>query len=693
MERIIVPPFKPLTVNKSKNEVRALLTGYKLGGALWDAVYAEGKNILAAPVEFFLNGKKFSGGMVKLISAEPDRVVYETSASQGNVKLQLKHEYDYDGFCKVTLRVVPQGKTIVKSFQLRIPLKDKFVRFYNPLDKSGKRAKGAPSLAVPKGTGVLKLPAVCTRKGKLENYFWFGGQYKGICWMIDNDRHFSLSPYLSAQRLSRKNGAVTYSIDIVNKATTWEKSFEIVMGFEPTPVKPQPTGYRKIGDFMYDYPPPKGCDFAGMNAGYNMVNDLLYPLGTIPNGDMSYYKFLMASRNNIPTEKERLAFVNDYFVRNADWIKKHMPLVDLSVLRRMLRDKRKYGQKYLLLYHNPSLYSSCWPEAEMYKAEWLPWDYPVDDAANEYIATHTKEYIDKMLYEMRGQVRMGYDGMNFDCFPLGGGFNTGIGVAYRVAPGKVPLIHNKNMLSIAPPGIRPGKSLFTWRELTKRTATMLYMENKLVYGRPWVELHATHCQCVPVTAFCSTTITWERGSSGGEYQNRYPESYILADIVGSQSGIIPRTIVSTKGAMKGVSKAEEVKTLIATSFGFALMNHSDQGVERGHKEYASARDLVFSFGYGSPNVKIFPFWGKKKQPVSCDAKDIRMTVAVRPDGKALLMIGNLGNKVKATFDLSGLNYKNCIIKNAETGAKLSEGQKVTIEVPYHGYALIKVSEQ
>jgi hypothetical protein len=57
------------------------------------------------------------------------------------------------------------------------------------------------------------------------------------------------------------------------------------------------------------------------------------------------------------------------------------------------------------------------------------------------------------------------------------------------------------------------------------------------------------------------------------------------------------------------------------------------------------------------------------------------------------MIGNLGNKVKATFDLSGLNYKNCIIKNAETGAKLSEGQKVTIEVPYHGYALIKVSEQ
>ncbi|MFA6815477.1 MAG: glycoside hydrolase domain-containing protein [Lentisphaeria bacterium] len=687
-ERIIIPPFKPLIIDKSKKEVRALLTGYKLGGALWDAVYAEGKNILAAPIEFFLNGQKFSTGTVKLISAEPDRVVYESNVSQSNVQLQLKHEYDYDGFCKVTLRVVPQGKTIVKSFQLHIPLRDEYVRFYDPLNKSGARAKSAPSLAVPKGTGVLALPAVCTRKGRLENYFWFGGQYKGMCWMIDNDRHFSLSPLLDAQRLSRNKNTVTYTIDIVNKATTWEKPFEIVMGFEPTPVKPQPAGYRKIGEFMYDYPPPKNCDFAGMGAGYNMVNDLLYPLGTIPNGDMSYYKFLMASRNNIPTPKERLAFVNDYFARNADWIKKNMPFVDLSVLRQMLRDKRKYGQKYFLLYHNPALYSHCWPEAEMYKAEWLPWDYPVDDAANEYIATHTKEYIDKMLYEMREQARMGYDGMNFDCFPLGGGFNTEIGAGYRVKPGKVPLIYNKNMLSIAPPGIRSGKSLFTWRELTKRTATMLYMENKLVYGRPWVELHASHAQCVPITAFCSTTITWERGSGGGEYQSRFPESYILADIVGTQSGIIPRTIVSTKGAVKGISKADEVKSLIATSFGFALMNHSDQGVEGRHQEYASARDLVFSFGYGDPEVEIFPFWGKKKQPVSCNAKDIRMTVVVRPDGKGLLMIGNLGNKVKATFDLSGLGYKNCITKNAETDKKLSDRQKVTIEIPYHGYALI-----
>jgi len=440
---------------------------------------------------------------------------------------------------------------------------------------------------------------------------------------------------------------------------------------------------------MYDYPPPQGADFASMAAEHDMVNTLCYPLGTVPNDDRSYYQFLFGSRNRVPTEKERQTFVDGYFSRNGEWITKNMPLVDQSVLRGGMLNKRKYGQKYFLLYHNPAIYSSCWPEAEMYKAEWLPWDYPVDDAANEYVATHTKEYIDKLLYEMRAQARMGYDGMNFDCFPLGGGFNTVIGAGYRVRPGKVPFIHNGNMLQTAPPGIDCGMGLFTWRELTKRTATMLYVENKLTYGFPWVELHATHCQCVPVAAFCTTTITWERGSGGGEYQTRFPESYILADTVGTQAGIIPRPIVSTRGAVQGVSTIEEMKTLLAESFGFALMNHCDQGVERNHKNYAAARDAVFSFGYGAPDVRTIPFYSKEKQPVTCNAGDIRMTQVIRPDGKALLMIGNMGDTVKADFNLSGLGYGKCKITDVFTGKVIDAP---SVEIPRHGYALLKIEK-
>ncbi len=688
-ERIIIPPFKPLTVKEAEKEVHALLTGYRLSGTLWDAVYSEGENILAAPVEFRLEGETFTPGELRMLDKAPDRVTWLSTASRGKVKLELRQEYDYDGFCKVTLKVIPDGKVKVASFQLLLPLQKPFATLYNPLDKAGSRATFAPSLEIPAGEGMLTLPAVNTRKGRLENYFWFGGQYKGLCWMIDNERNFSLDPEREAQRLSRKGNAVTYTIDIVNQPAVWEKPFEIIMGLQATPVKPQPEGYRKVGEFMYDYPPPAGADLAGMAGGGNLANALYYPVGAVPNDDQSFTEFLMKSRNNPPSEAERKVFADAYLGRNGDWIKKNMPMLDLRVLRRDLLDKRQYGKKYFLLYHNPALYSFRWPEAEMYKAEWLPWDYPVDDAANEYVATHTREYLDKMLYEMRNEARQGYDGMNFDCFPLGGGFNTVIGAGVRVKPGKVPFIHNQNMLSIAPPGIHGGTSLFTWRELSKRTATMMYLENKLVYGRPWVELHATHAQCVPVTAFCSTTITWERSSAGGLYQNRYPESYILADIVGTQSGIIPRVIVSTKGAIEGISPEEEVKTLIATSFAFALMNHCDQGVIRNQKDYAFARDTLFTFGFGEPEVKVYPFWGKEAQPVRCQAPDIRLTSVVRPDGKALVMIGNLGDEVTAKLDLARLGYDRFKISDLYASKDLAEP---ALSIAQHGYALLKIEK-
>ncbi len=689
-ERVIIPPFKPLTVNEADKEVHALLTGYRLNGALWDAVYADGENILAAPVEFRLEGEAFTPGEIRLIEKAPDRVIWQSAVSRGPVKLELRQEYDYDGFCKVILKVIPEGKVKVGSFQFLLPLQDQYVALYNTLDKVGSHATFAPSLAVPSGEGVLTLPAVQTRKGKLENYFWFGEQYKGLCWMIDNQRNFSLNPEQVAQRLSRKGDIVTYTIDIVNQATVWEKPFEIVMGLQATPVKPQPEGYRKIGEFMYDYPPPAGADHAGMNGGGNVADDMYYPIGAVPNNDYSYTEFLMKSRDNPPSKAERRAFTDAYLARNLDWIKKNWPMQDLHVLRHKLFTHRQYGRKYFLLYHDPALYSFRWPEAEMYKAEWLPWDYPVDDAANEYIATHTKEYIDKMLYEMRNEARQGYDGMNFDCFALGGGFNTVIGAGVRYKPGKVPFIHNQNMLSIAPPGIHGGRSLFTWRDLCKRTATMLLQENKLVYGCPWVELHATAAQCVPVTAFCSTTITWERSSAGGLYQNRYPESYILADTVGTQSGIVPRVIVSTKGAIAGITPEEEVKTMIAISFGYALMNHCDQGVIRGQKDYAYARDTIFTFGYGNPEVKIYPFWGKEPQPVRCQASGVRLTSVVRPDGQTLVMIGNLGDEVTATLDLAGLGYDRLKITDLYADKELAEP---VVSVAQHGYALLKIEKQ
>ena len=685
-ERIIIPPFKPLKVDKKKQEVHALLTGFKIGGGIWDAVYADGENILAGPIQFVLNGKPVPAGKTKLISAEKDRVVYESTLKNGKVKFVLNQEYDYDGFCKLTTKVIPDGLVDVKSFELHVPMKAEYAKYYASLRGNRPRAQGKPDTAIPAGQGVLNLKGVTPTKGRILNYFWFGTVYKGFSWIIDTQKGFSLDADKLTYKMERKGDVVTFVQYIVNKHAIWDKPWEFTFGFSPTPVKPINKNYRSLSTWMYDYKPAKGSDKANMQVQQLPLGEY-YDIQATPPGGESYYTDLVKNRGRFVPPAERKKMAEDYIAKHTDWILKNAPLADFSLIRKMFTDQRVWGDHYFLVYNDPAYFSYRWKESEMYKAEWQPFDYPVDDALNEYIACKTPEYIDKMLYEMRRYARWGMEGMNFDCFPLGGGRNTVAAGAFRDQPGPVPLMHNHNMLQIVPYGIVPCRDLFGWRELTKRTAHMLYSEGKLVHGVPWVELHSTDSAVPAVAAFCSTVITTECASHGGHYFDRFPESYILGDLVGTQAGVMPRPIVSTVSGK--LPREEQVKTLITWSFAYGLMTHCDQGVMRKQKDFQVMRDEIFSFGFGRPQNKTIAFYDKEKQPITCNAEKVRTTQVIRPDGKALLMIGNTGDKVKVKFDLSGLNYKNYKITDVFTGKTV---ESTELEMPRHGYALWKIEK-
>ena len=688
-DRVIIPPFKPLKHNAKAKEVHALMTGFKIGVGIWSHIYAEKENILAAPVQLFLDGKPVKAGNIKLVSAEKDRVVYEMTSRMGKVKFQINQDYDYDGFCKLTVKVIPQGKVRVNSFELHIPVKDKFVKYYTTFGGKRPRAEGKEDWRIPKGQGELEMKVVSHRKGKIRRYFWLGEEYKGLSWIIDTQMGFSLDKNKYPYKLIRKGNAVTYIQQMVNMPTEWEKPWEFVMGFSPTPVKPQAKEFRSISENMYDYLYAKGSVQAGSMNASQWPLGYFYDVGAVPNGDYSYYKWILASRGkgSIP-KAQRQKYADEYMARHKEWLRKNAPLMSTRHIRSRVLSRRAYGCDYFLMYHNPAFYSWRWKEAEMYKAEWLPWDYPVDDAMNEYIAIQTPEYIDKMLWEINNQIKIGFDGMNFDCFPLGGGYNTVSLKAYRDKPGRVPVIQNANMLQIASPGIVEAGNLFGWRELVKRTAHLLYTNKRLVFGVPWVEIHSTSGNVPSVAAFCSTVITTECATNGTDYFNRFPNGYALSDLTGTQVGVIPRTIFSTRSSK--LPRDEQVKSMIAFSFAYALMNHNDQGITRGYKDYQIARDEVFSFGYGRKGNKTIAFFDKEKQPVTCNAKNVRTTQVIRPDGKALLMIGNMGDKVKASFDLSGLKYGRCKITDVFSGKVLP---KAEITLDKHGYALLKIEKQ
>ena len=160
-----------------------------------------------------------------------------------------------------------------------------------------------------------------------------------------------------------------------------------------------------------------------------------------------------------------------------------------------------------------------------------------------------------------------------------------------------------------------------------------------------------------------------------------------AATAGTQAGVVPRTIVSTHSSK--LSRAEQVRSLISWSFANGMLNHTDQGVLKNQKDFAVMRDVIFGFGYGRPQNKTIAYYDKEKQPISCNAKSVRTTQVIRPDGKALLMIGNTGDKVKVKFDLSGLNYKSYKITDVFTGKPV---ESTELEMPRHGYALWKIEK-
>jgi len=681
-ERIIVPPFKPLKCQGSR--VDALQTGYQAGGLFFDQVYALGENILAEPVGLYINGELFQAvGAPKVVSAEPDRVVMETQGKWQNLDLKVTLDYDYDGFCYATLHFTPQaGSVKIDSLKLCIALKNHVVslfetRLFTPKTRAvGEQPRGLP----PDKQGIIwstkDYEELLGKKTAafpelFQTYFWFGGIYQGFSWMLDKGhRYFSFAPGQATQTVERQGDKVVFTVNMVNKPVTWNGDVEIGMGFQPSPVKPIAKEFYRTAEHMYDYKRPRSAEGANVIASPLILSSLLYPIPTFPNGDSSFYKYVIDHQGQETIDHKDFAKVLDEFLaRNRQFFEENG--LSVSSYKASMGIRWRYtGMKNLGSYMNPTLITCYWPEWEMYKSEWQQFDYPEENMMNEYMCSLTDSRIDKLLYDGRNLVRMGVRGINYDCFDMGtGAFNTVTSHAYKPFD-KV----------IATPN-----GLMRWRQIIKRTAHMLYTEGKLVNGRPWVDLHATMFVPLPVASFATSITTWERGGNGGDFQERFPESTILANTIGTQAGVYPVPIVSTRaGDMP--RRERELKSLMSTMCSFGILHIMDQFLLY-RQWFDDAWNLIFDFGFGKPDVEMFFTW--EKQPVTTTAPHVRMTVLKRKDGKVLLLIGNLGEACFAPLDCSGLGYTKWTLRNAENQALLMDN---TVPLERHGYALILVEK-
>lgn len=674
-DRIIIPPFTPLKVDKNKNEVHALQTGYRINGAAWDAVYAQGENILAAPIDFIINGEKFKTLGTKLISAETDKVVYESDLEYKALKLKAIHEYDFDGMCKMTLKFNPGLGIDIKELYLDVPLKKEYAKLYHCVG-SGVRTNTSDFLK--EGSGVVwdsKNKAEIHRKnlGSFRPYFWFGEIYKGITWFCETPRYWSQDPSRAAMEVIRSDKAATLRINIVNRQAAWKEPFEIVMGFQPTPVKPRPEEYRCYTGVMYRwYPDNAKTVRIGSGYGKGACSRFEDGLSNPPDGDYSYLEFMQAAKWKDRKEVETFAqnFLDKHNITDENYSK--LKTDPEKILVRMWQECNFTKQAaHRFPYFNARSLCSVWPESKMYNDEWYLGGYR-REFYDEYSEDPTPTYQDFSLYHYRAKVRENngwYAGIYLDNIYDVTCSDTVTGPA----------------VELGPEDYMPYYSIFNMRELLKRTAVMLTQEKKFFGGYPALYLHMTNCNITPFLSMAAVGLDWEMNFGDRDYPVRFPEGRVLAVTLGTQTGVMPATIVQASGNDVEL----RVRSLVAVMFYFNLMWQWDAGLP--HPDfYKNLINKIRDFGYGDiKNVQVFPGWASDN-PVKSNQEKVRCTVLKKNNGQTMLMVGNIGDTCKAELDISALKYPSCRISNAETGKEISTGQKVSLELPKYDYALLLV---
>lgn len=637
---------------------------------MWDEIYAKGENILAGPVTIKLNDQEFQVTSSKIIEQAPDRVVREVKAehplstSASSLRLSLTQTYEQDGFCWITMTLACDGPYQVKSLRLEAPLKTDVAKYYNILFSDDKRNGPAPSLTLPSGDGEIWNSHTDHDSSRHREYYqaffqpyiWFGGAEKGLCWMTDRVRDYSLAKNAAAQRIVRSGGATTLVCDFVTVPVEWtgEKIFDF--GFQPTPTRPKDPSHGQFAQLMYTYACPSNALGFGTRGDGFYFSALKTPVHSYPNGDKSLRDWTFAQPK--VDSKAYDAKLRDYIARNHDALVAAPCTSPTEFYWANHARYREMGHRLNLCYLNPMLITSYWPEWEMYKSEWYPMEWPEDDYCNEYMAQVSKSRIDKLMWDVRQALLDGADGIYYDCFaPRGAWGLSAFPNVYTLPDGSVfPQLSN----------------FLAWREIMKRSAVICQQMGKTFNGRPVVEDHDTSCSVVPIMSFCMTCLSTERGSRGGEFPIRFPEGYTLANVVGAQSGKGTRFIVSGK---YGTPEENErvLYSLLGYMCAYGCFSLVDQGLL--YKPwFEKAWNVPFDYGWGKPEVRQICYWDDQPKPVTHTGRNIRVTVGQKADS-ALVMFGNLGDAESFAFDVSGLGFGSRVrVKDAVTGEPLTGRQ-------------------
>ena len=656
-DRVIVPPYKPL--KSSGRTVRSLMTGYEYGSGLFQCISAaEEKNLLAAPITLFINGKPVKEQSFKFTEKSPDRIKNETVFSWDGGKIRMNGTMDYDGFYRFTMKFQPNGKQKIQSAYLAVPLKKEYAQQIHSLCN---KMKYNDAKFLPQKEGIIwqsskskKHPSL---HGTFRPYVWLGKLGTGLVWLTETDRYWSLDPKKDALDIVSKANTSTLRIHLVNKPCVWDKEFVLEQAFQATPVRPMPDYRRRL---VCRTVFPNAWTISTLAGAFCWASEAweFAPAGK----DYSFINYL---RDRKFSKVEDQKIIDRY-------IKSYLPHFS-TARKRSFENHMKRGiiyakmSRYLIPYTNARGSDLVWEDYSTYMDEWWCSEYRAGNA-DPYNNTPTRSYQDKVLYQLRKLVREGMDGIYYDNIRDWTNTNPVTGPAYRRADGRM----------------QPYFDFFDLREFVRRTAVMLYQEKKtLPDGRPLLELHMTNTNVVPVMAFGSTTLDLEAEYGSKDFQDRFTEGYLQSCTLGLQSGAIPSILIEISGKKRDFVTRTFLAVTLAYDLPFVM---SCGGLT---KIWWDTWRKLYSWGYSTKQVAVTPCW--EKNPITSSCPDWRITsYSKKATGETVIAVCSFGDTANGTVDVSSTGAKSCIDWESGKTLPISNG-KVLMNLKRHDFKLLKLS--
>lgn len=742
-ERIVIPPFTPMTVDKKRASVSCVLRTHDIdGNGLWKQVTSQGVPLLEAPMRLEIEsaGKDYTaqGGKVTFTEKAADRVQGHASWHAGPVRGRTDFSVEYDGVAKLSLRLEPAQER-VDALRLVIPLRTSETWLMHPVtDLLRFHYAGR----IPDGAGILweysgKTNTVrYTETGKPDvdgkvwdsrhvgrhqlpapfvPYIWMGGTERGICWFAENDRDWNLDPQRPALEIRRQGETTSLVVHLFTRPTSLTRPRTLTFGLMATPAKPMPetpvnfrrwfpgaqvTNTEQVVNFGFMpacyYWGAAGPSFAFYPAFKNFsVYDEFVRLRKGGTADFAFtenwLKQFQAAEftsrldehghpPNIVTYRNHIDWSLRFFNKGA-WSSQP--------------EKGRTG--WVIPYTNARAIN--WgEEAETFMDEWSTMDIADPRWPGEERFIRGKDSICRLARYGKVSIPGETSGIAYAIDPLPSWQNMVLHYLKRMMETFADGIYFDDFFlspNYTPTGpgyvaedgtLRPGVNIFGFRELTRRTAVTQHQMGR----RPLLFIHMTNANLIPLLSFGTIILDHEWRDQGAfkdkDCQERLyldgDTSLLLAQSTGLQSGCL--------SVWHNLFHGDE--RITRSALGVSLTHEIKCGLWYGPLHVRTTA-LLANFGYGLPDCRVWRYWDAN-QPVKTEGAPAKTIVMARA-GRALLAVSSYGpgGDVSLALDLAALGVPaDAVARNAETGEPIERtaGGRFKLSLPRHDFRLIEV---